>query len=73
MILDGAAGLAQVGVGNAQIAQRIALPAAVADLTRNHKPLLVQLDGAAGFAQVGVGQAQVAQGIAIPAAVADLT
>ena len=44
-------------VTKAQIAQRVAFPAAVADLTVDHQRLLVVLDGAAGLAQVLVGKA----------------
>ena len=70
---DGVGEIAFLFVGEAQIPTGDRFPAAVADLTRNHQPLLVELDGAAGLAQVRVGIAQVAQRIAFPAAVADLT
>ena len=59
--LDGAAGLAQVGVGKAQVAEHATFASAVASLACDLEALLIELDGAAGLAQVGVGNAQVAE------------
>jgi hypothetical protein len=53
--LDGAASLAQVGVGKAQVAQISAFAASVANLAINEQSLFIELNGAAGLAQVGVG------------------
>ena len=58
---DGAAGVAQGGVGQTEVAQVGAFAAAVADLAGDGQRLLVGADGAAGVAQVGVGQTQVGE------------
>ncbi|HKM82808.1 MAG TPA: hypothetical protein VJY15_17835 [Candidatus Acidoferrum sp.] len=56
---DGPLGLAQGGVGIAQVAEGGPLAPPVADLARNRPVLLVEADGPLGLAQGGVGEAQV--------------
>jgi hypothetical protein len=58
---DGAAGLAEVLGGVAEIVQRSALTTPVPDLPRDRELLLVKFDGAAGLAEVPVGGAEIAQ------------
>ncbi len=59
--LDGAAGLAQVGVGHAQVAQRSAFAATVAQLARTVRACSWNSMARRALAQAEVGQAQVAQ------------
>ena len=53
--------LAEVGVGDSQVAQVIAFAAPVADFLGNGQRLLVKVDGLVYLAEVSVGAAQVAQ------------
>ena len=55
--------LAEVGVGDAEVAQGAALAASVADLAGDDRRLFVELNGLARLAEVGVGDAEVAQGV----------
>ncbi len=59
--LDGLARLAQVQVGIAQIAERIAFASSVADFAGDGNALFVKLDGLARLTQSGVGQTQIAE------------
>ena len=68
---DGLLRLAQVGVGDAQVAEVGPLAPPVADLAGDHQRLLVKPDGPLGLAQVGVGDAQVAEVGALAPPVAD--
>ena len=72
MVADGLLRLAQVGVGDAQVAQGAALAEPVLDVTGDDQRLLVVADGLLRLAQVGVGEAQVAQGVALAEAVLDV-
>ena len=72
VVLDGLAGVAQIRVGHAQVAQHGAFAPSVPDLASDGQCLLVVLDGLAGVAQVGVGAAQVAQRITFAPSVPDL-
>ena len=69
---DGPLGLAQGGVGEAQVAEGVPLAPPVADLARDDQLLLVEADGPLGLAQGGVGEAQVAEGVPLAPPVADL-
>ena len=73
MELDGFSGLAQVGVGQAQVAQSVTFAPSVADLSGDGQVLLVELDGLAVLAQGGVGSAQVAQVCSFAPSVPDLS
>ena len=63
--------LDQGGVGVAQVAQRVALAFAVADLAGDGQVLLVELDGPLRLTQGGAGEAQVAQRAALAFAALD--
>jgi hypothetical protein len=67
IVLYGAARLAEVRIGEAEIAARTALAAPVADLLHDQKDLLAVLDGAAGLAEVLVGDTAIAERIALTA------
>ena len=69
---DGAAGLAEVRVGVAEVACGVSLSSAVADLASDGEVLLVEFDGAAGLAEGRVGDAEAACGVSLSSAVADL-
>ena len=71
--LDRLARLAEIGPGDAQIAQRVALATPVADLTRDREALLVELDRLARLAEIRPGDAQIAERAALAAPIADLT
>ena len=69
---DGFLHLAQGGVGDAQVAEGVALAPPVADLAGDRQVLLVEADGLLHLAQGGVGEAQVAEGVPLAPPVADL-
>ncbi len=69
VVLDGAGGLPQGGVAEAQVAEAYSLPFPIPNLAINNQRLLVVLDGAGGLPQVGVAVAQVAEAIPFPAAI----
>src|SRR2546428_81369 len=70
MIVDRRPGLAEVGIGDAEIAERIALAAPVADLARDDQGLLIIVDRRPGLAKVLIGEAGIAEPIALAAPVA---
>ena len=69
---DGPLGLAQGGVGEAQVAEGGPLAPPVADLARNRQVPLDEVDGPLDLAQGGVGIAQIAEGGPLAPPVADL-
>ena len=65
-------GLAEVPIGNAEIAERLAFAAAVADLPRDLEAGFVESDRLARVAEIGMGEAEIAERGAFAAAVDDL-
>jgi hypothetical protein len=72
VVLDGLVGLAEVAVGNAEIAEGVTLAVPVADLAGDGEALIVKVDGLPGLAEGGPGEAEIAEGVALALPVADL-
>lgn len=71
-VLNSAAGLAKARIGTADIVERGALAAPVADLLLDHEGLVVVRDGAAGLAEIRIGVAETAQRSALIVPIAGL-
>jgi hypothetical protein len=72
VVLDGAVVFTEVLIGDAEIAQRIALAVAVANLLGNCETLFEVLNGAVGLTEVLLGEAEIAKCTGFDTPVADL-